>query len=63
MQKKANSREQEKTIFQNGKLIGLQVKRKSKRHFLQTPGKNNYNNVTSFFPYSISLKYLGEAVW
>ena len=29
-------------------LLAL-VKRKSRQHFLQTPGKTNYNNVTALF--------------
>lgn len=55
MQKKSILQSKRKQFFKMASLMAL-VKRKSRQSFLQTPGKTNYNNVTAFFVYFISLK-------
>ena len=67
MEKKGNSREEEKTVFQIAGWLAFVIKRKSRRRFLQTPGKDTYDNVTAFFLYFTSSKYWvgrgGGSIW
>ena len=55
MPKKLILESKRKQFFKMASLLAL-VKRKSRQHFLQTPGKTNYNNVTALF----SLFYFPE---